>query len=236
MTHILLTRSAEENELTTQKINDVGFSSISLPMISYIDEKISEDLSDYHHIIVTSKYAAKIVSSYFDRKIECWAIGTESANILSQNPNITVTGIAKNVKELLSIIHMIPEEEATLFFESSIYLSGDIITQELPNFIKRLVIYKVLYTDKVSKHQLDSISNEKIKYILVYSKNCAINLVRLIEKYELFPYFKHSTVVAISEEVSSVFASINIKAIYSTEPVFENMLKLLIEHEQKSLY
>lgn len=232
MASILLTRSAAENELTAQKLNKLGFSTISLPMISYIDEEISEDISKYNHIIVTSKYAATIIAS-FDRKIECWVVGAESANILAKNPNITITGIATNIKELLSIIAMVPEEEAEVFFGSSIYLSGDIITQELPSFIKRCVIYKVLYTDKVSKHQIESISSNKIKYILVYSKNCAINLVRLIEKYDLFRYLQHSTVVAISKEVSSIFTNANIKAIYSTKPVFEDMLKLLIDHEQK---
>lgn len=232
MTNILLTRSAEENELTAQKLAALGFSTISLPMISYIYKEISEDISDYSHIIVTSKYAAKIVAS-FDRKIECWVVGEESANILSQNPNISITGVSKNVKELLAIISMVPEEEAEFFFQASIYLSGDIITQELPNFIKRLIIYKTLYTDSISKHQLETISREKSKYILVYSKNCAINLVRLIEKYDLFPYFQHSTIIAISKEVSLVFLDTNIKAIYSKKAVSEDMLKLLIEHEQK---
>lgn len=234
MASILLTRSKEENESTAKKLQHLGFDSLSLPMIEYIDQPISNnDLSQYKHIIVTSKYAAKMAYSIYTWPVECWVVGKKSASILKQNPYIKVTGIARNVKEILSIIDMIPEEEAEEFFNSSVYLSGDVITENLSPFIKRIIIYKVLYTVSISKHQIDNISNNNIKYILVYSKNCAINLVRLIEKYNLFQYLRESTIIAISEEVSDIFSRINIKSINSKEPNFEDMLKLLIAHEKK---
>lgn len=229
MSHILLTRSSKENELTSKKLESLGFSTISLPMLSYLDEEINyEEIAYYKHIIITSKYAARLISERYQHFAECWVVGKESAKILSENPNIRITGIAKNTEELLSIISMVPEEESEDFFKSTIYLSGDIITTPLPKFIKNLIIYRVFYTDLISKHQIDMISKEKIKYILVYSKNCAINLIKMIEKYGLFHYFRKSTVIAISKEVADVFDDSKIKAIYSREPVFEDMLKLLI--------
>lgn len=234
MASILLTRSKKENDYAAKKLNKLGFASISLPMLEYVDHAISSsDLSHYKHIIITSKYAAKIACSIYNKPVECWVVGKQSANILSQNPNIKVTGIAKNVKELLSIIDMISEKEAEEFFSFSAYLSGDVIAENLSPFIKRVVIYRVLYTDSISKHQIYNISNSNIKYILVYSKNCAINLVKLIEKYNLFQYLRDSTIIAISKEVSDIFSPINIRAISSEEPNFEDMLKLLISHEKK---
>lgn len=234
MTDILLTRSQVENEATSDKLSTLGFNSISLPIISY--QNLNLEITDqYTHIIITSKYAAKLISSKIKHKVECWVVGKESAAILQNNPNITVTGIAKNIKSLLEIIALIPEKEAHTFFNNSIYYSGDIITEDLPEFIKRQIIYEISYLNEIEDKLLNEIQSKSLKYIMVYSKNCGIRLINLIHKHNLLPYLKDSVLIAISAEVADLFSNIIEKRLYATEPSFENMLKLLIEHDQQQI-
>lgn len=226
MANVLLTRSKNENELATKKLSLLGFKTISLPILSYQDLPF-ELTETYKHIIITSKYAARLASKNINHPVECWAIGKESAAILANNPNIAITGVAKNLQELLGIISLIPEDEASDFFNQTIYLSGDIITKELPSYIKKQVVYKVSYLEEVEPLLLEKIKAEPIKYTLVYSKNCGINLIRLINKHNLLPYVKDSALIAISKEVSDLFNNFFLQRMHSSEPTFEHMIKLL---------
>lgn len=231
MTNVLLTRSQSENELAAKTLSSLGLKSISLPILSYQDLPL-EISENYKHIIISSKHAAKIASKTIVHQVECWVIGKESAKILATNPNIKITGVAKNLQALLEIISLIPETEASDFFDKSIYLSSNIITKELPSYIKKQVVYNVSYLDLLDETLLKNIKNEPIKYILVYSKNCGLNLIHLITKHNLLPYLKDSALIAISKEVSDLFEDLLSKRTYATEPTFENMLELLKKHEQ----
>ncbi len=226
MTNVLLTRSENENELAAQKLSSLGFKTIGLPILSYQNLPLEIE-ENYKHIIISSKYAAKIVAKNIKHKVECWVIGKESASILANNPNITITGVAKNLQALLEIISLVPEDEAADFFNQTIYLSGDIITKELPCYIKKHVIYKTSYLDEIEPLLLEKIRTQPIKYILVYSKNCGINLIHLINKHNLLPYVKDSVLIAISKEVSDLFDNLFLQRTHSSEPTFEHMIKLL---------
>lgn len=228
---VLLTRSEDENEIEAVKLLKSGFDIVSMPLLSYkdLDFEIEENVS---HAIVTSKHAARLIADKVASKLECWVVGSESAKILSSNPKIEVTGVAKNVKELLGVISMIPEDEAGDFFKNSTYYSSDVITWQLPAFINRQIIYNVSYLDLVSEHHLKIIKKSEIKYILVYSKNCAINLMSLIKRHALLPYLEKAYVVAISSDVAQLCNLFSMK-LAAANPSFENILELLIENEQR---
>lgn len=232
MANILLTRSAIENELTSEKLSSLGFDSISLPIISY--QNLHPIITDQStHIIVTSKHAARLLAKSIKHKVECWVVGKESAAILSENPNIEITGIAKNLQSLLEIISLVPEDEAPVFFNKTIYYSGDIITHDLPSFIPRQIIYHTSYLSDIEPELIEKIQTSPIKYIFVYSKNCGTTLINLIHKHNLLPYLQDSALIAISPEVSNLFEGIAIKRSHGAEPTFEHMIKILIAHEQQ---
>jgi uroporphyrinogen-III synthase len=232
MANILLTRSAIENQLTSEKLSSLGFSSISLPIISH--QNLNLEITDQStHIIITSKHAAGLLAKAIKHKVECWVVGKESAAILSKNPNIEVTGIAKNLQSLLEIISLVPEDEALIFFNKTIYYSGDVITHDLPSFIPRQIIYHTSYLSEIEPEVIEQIKITAIKYIFVYSKNCGTTLINLIHKHNLLPYLQDSALIAISPEVSNLFEGINLKRLHGAEPTFEHMIKILIEHEQQ---
>lgn len=227
---VLLTRSSEENELESKKLAIKGFDSVSLPML-YYDDLPFEIEGSVSHAIVTSKHAAKLLAKNVQNRLECWVVGHESAKILSSNPQIEVTGKAQNVKELLDVISMVSSDDAKDFFANSRYYSGDVITQELPSFIRREIIYNISYTDLVAAHHIEIIKKSQVKYILVYSKNCAINLMKLIQQYSLLPYLQDALVVAISKDVADVCKEFDVK--HAPRASFSSMLELLIENERK---
>lgn len=256
MNKILLTRSEEENELAARELSQLGFSPYFAPMLSYKNSPYDSS-TILQHIIITSKHAAKVVASWHlqpespedltgvgngegdkdkDREgklIEAWVVGQESATILQTNPCIKITGVAKNLKNLTNIISMIPQEEAPEFFAKTVYLSGNIVTHDLPEYIKRDIIYEVSYVEEIPENTVAAIKNGEIRYIMAFSKNSAINLIRLFRLYKLLPYVHHSAVIGISPEVARLFDGICSKVLHSELPNFSDMIKILV-HEQKN--
>ncbi|MES2215533.1 MAG: uroporphyrinogen-III synthase [Pseudomonadota bacterium] len=228
---VLFTRSSEENTAAISRVEKLNFNAYSAPMLYYKDVD-PYPISHKNHIIITSKYAAKIIAVKHSSHAECWVVGKESAKILERNPYLKITGISKNLKELLSVIKFIPEEEMGEFFENSLYLSGNIITEELPKFIERHVIYETCYTKELPQNVIETIQNYQIQYIMVYSKNCAVNLISLLTSYNLLPYIRASVVMALSQKIASIFDGLVVDTIYSHSANFEDTLKLLVQYEK----
>jgi len=226
MKTILLTRSDSENELAAIKISSLGYESYRAPMISYND--LPYDFHKLHkHIIITSKHGAQLASEHIINPLEAWVVGEESASILQQNKNITITGLARNLKHLMEAISLVQESEAEEFFADTVYLSGNIITQELPHRIKCDIIYETHYIKTLPKEVIEALQRDAINYIMVFSKNSATNLLQLLKQYDLLEYVKHSTVIGISHEVATLFSDICKKILYSEDATFSQMLELL---------
>lgn len=243
MLKVLLTRSKEENDLAATELSRLGWAFCLAPMLTY--KNLPYDFAALpRHIIITSKHAAKIVTAGITarpldpvyaqgQKCEAWVVGQESAAILEANPCIKITGVAKDLKALKAIISMIPEEEAAEFFASSLYLSGNIVTHDLPDYIKRDIIYEVFYADEIPEDAVSTIKNGEIEYIMAFSKNSAKNLIKLLGSYKLLPYIRHSAVIGISQEVAELFDGICSKSLHSESPNFSDMIKRLV-HEKNT--
>jgi uroporphyrinogen-III synthase len=230
MKTILLTRSETENTAAARKLSVFGYESYSAPMISYHDLQYNFNQPN-KHIIITSKHAAQLASKNVANPVECWVVGEESASILRKNKNITITGLARNLKHLMEAISLVQEDEAEEFFGGSIYLSGDIITQELPRHIKRDIIYETRYIKTIPEETIEAIKKDAINYIMVFSKNSAINLIETLTQHDLLKHLKHSTVIGISREVAILFSDICQKILYSEDATFSQMLELLDNDE-----
>jgi uroporphyrinogen-III synthase len=229
---VLLTRSREENDVAVEKLTAVGFQSLCAPMLHHTNLFLSSGGCIASHIIITSKYAAKIVTRHCSVNAKCWVVGLESASILRQNSCIEITFIAQNLQDLLKHIESIRASEGDAFFSSSLYLSGSIITKDLPAYITRQVIYATHYIKELPRNVINAITKGQVQYIMVYSKNCAINLIALLKANNLLSHIRTSVVIAISERVANIFDGIAKDTVYSHSANFEDTLKLLVKYEQ----
>lgn len=218
---VLLTRSQKENDILASAISELGFEPISCPTIEFQKLPIDlKSLESFDNIIVTSKFAATIISKIYPHKVNCLCVGEESASILSQNPNIKVTHIANSAEAL--------EYKAQL--HNAVYLSGNIVTVPFEK-ATRCIIYNTIYTENISQDALNAMHPE-VKFVLLYSKNCALNLINLLSKYNLLQTVKNSVVIAISSGVASIWEPYSAETLYPEAPQSTEVLKLLVEYER----
>jgi uroporphyrinogen-III synthase len=100
MPYVLLTRSEQENLRLAEILKEHGISSISSPQVILQERADDFNISQYNSIIITSKYAAQIVSRKLKNHVSAYVVGEESAKILGKSPFIKVEHIYQNVSEL----------------------------------------------------------------------------------------------------------------------------------------
>lgn len=227
---VLLTRSVAENYQLRRKLEKYRiFSSINCPLISFKGTDFDQNiLESYENIIITSKYAAKILNKIIKTPVQAFVVGKATAAALKEP--VAVEYIAGNVEELIGRLLRHPgfisgsQEVGTRHPElvlgsyempnqvqhdvhgndnSFLYLSSNEITEEFPPTIKRQIIYEVKYSEKLSEQQIKTIS-QGLDYILLYSHNCAKTMVKLLIKYDLLTKLAKTRVIAVSSKVANV--------------------------------
>lgn len=219
-TNVILTRSLEENNILAAKISTLGFNPISSPMLSY--ETLNSDFSrfsKYTDIIITSKFAAKIIAQHYMYDVKAWVVGKESAALLQTNKCIDIPGVYKNVEDMVSSL-------PNFMHGSAVYFSGDHITQEIP-FIDRYVVYNTEYSSKLTDETLDITKQNKAHFIMVYSSASVQNFMNLVKNYNLLQNLKNSVVIAISDEVGKILKPYVRDILSPKYPGSEEMIKLL---------
>lgn len=226
MKSVLLTRSQENNKHIIKKLNSYRltyerFRYIECPLLEYKNCQLGSDiLEDYDNIIITSKYAANIIDSWdIPQRKGLWVVGNKSQSIL-QNSRFKICYVAKNVQDL---INNLPNK----LYQQTIYLSSNEITQDLPNIIKREIIYQVNYKEYI--YEIDRLKTG-IDYILLYSQNCASTLLRLLINNNLLSLLSNTTIIAISAKVADIVRPITKNIFYCDSNKPEQMLELLMCH------
>lgn len=224
--NVWITRSKEDNEELENKLVNQGFKCFNCPLIKY--RNLESDLSvvlNYPNIIITSKYAAKIINKFIlnrNNSYNVWVVGIQSAEILSR---FNIKYIASDVDDL---IQSLPKNS----YHEYIYLSSNEITKDLPIQIKRQVIYEVNYLTDLSLEEIKFMQSNNFDYILLYSKNCAKTLITLLFKYDLIKYLKNPVIVAVSfnvaEEITDYFKNI----VYCKKGEYNKILELLVDYEK----
>ncbi len=195
MYNVLLTRSEEENIEFIASIKESMFNFESCPLIKYQNIKFDYSTIDqYSDIIISSKYAAKILPLASLHK-NIWVVGEESAKIL-ESKNYNIKYIADDFKQLLQNI---PKSN----YHNMIYLSGNHITKIPPIGIKRVVFYQVRYTNSLDEEQINAIKND-IDYIMLYSSNSARTFLKLLKAHNLIKPLENSIIIAISLKVAEI--------------------------------
>lgn len=215
---VLLTRSAEDNLEIISSLQPDVFKYICSPLVKYKSLQISENIENYSDIIITSKYAAKILTNHTKGlllKKNIWLVGKSSEQIFQDNFEIQY--VAANIEELMK---QLPGK----IYSKTLYLSSNEITKDLPAEIKRIIVYEVEYAKDLC--QIDEIE-KGINYILLYSYNATNTLIKLFTKNNLLPLLANSTVIAISEKVADNIRFFVKNVVYCDYGKPEQMLELL---------
>ena len=195
---VLLTRSTRENLLLKAKL-EAKLKCIECDLISYHPLPFDYlELNKYTDIIITSKYAAMIISSSDIKDKFAWVVGEVSAKILIEK-GYKIKYVAENSLELL---RQIPEN----IYSNAVYLSGNIITTEMPSAIHRKIIYNVIYREILTGQMINEIKNG-IDFILLYSENCAKTLIKLLQQNNLVKNLENSIVIGISSKVIKIISN-----------------------------
>lgn len=242
---ILLTRSADENQLLHNSLSKRGFVCYSIPLIEYKNHidlesqreknnfdqcirtyEIATQIQDYTNIIITSKYTAKLllladIPNMYQKIF--WVVGKVCANIL-RNKGYKIKYIAENINKL---IQNLPSS----ILQDTIYLSADQITMEMPKPVKRVITYQVKYKNHLNENEIQIIKNG-INYVTLYSENSAKTLYSLLISNNLLKYMGTAILVAISDKVATVICDHfkDVIIFKNTDDIINNLYK----YEQKS--
>jgi uroporphyrinogen-III synthase len=215
MPNVILTRTLEENKRLAPIISDMGFTPIYLPMLEQKDLGVDINLySEYEYLVVTSKFAAKIVSEKLAFEAKIYVVGKESARILSGNRFVEIVGVYKNISELNKVL---PRGMV-------IYFCGGHITKSLP--VRTIQIYETIYfTDHLN-------STASLDNILLFSELSAEHFLLFIKNHNLLRELKKSVIVCISSKVAKKFENLA-EVYFVSEPDEEAMLELLKKHGRR---
>ncbi|MDR0329561.1 MAG: uroporphyrinogen-III synthase [Rickettsia sp.] len=222
MKSVLLTRSLEDNnEIIRELEKNCSFKYICSPLVEYQALPLNSTiLHNYVNIIVTSKVAARILAGHQEvEQKNVWVVGNSSKLILEQR-NFVVRYVATNIQDLLENI---PQE----IYEQTIYLSSNEITQDLPQKIKRHIIYQVKYATQL--YQIAEIE-KGINFILLYSQNTTKTFIELLIKNNLLKLLDNSLVITISEKVANIIRYFAKNVVYCDNGQPQQMLELLIDN------
>jgi uroporphyrinogen-III synthase len=211
---VLITRSEEENQILKDTLEPIGFSCVKCSLIHYQDILFDySNLEKYTDIIITSKHAANIVAP---RRMNAFVVGEISARILREKGYI-IKCIASNVNELKNALPKNIDNKI-------IYLSGNIITTEMPNNITRKILYNVRYSDFLPT-EIQAELKIGIDFILLYSKNSAKTLIKLVLENDLFKYLNNTIVISISPRLQQIVRPYFTKNISAGAP--DKMIQVL---------
>lgn len=224
--NVIITRSAEENKVLAQNIMELGANPIESSMLRHviIPEvfKNLQKLESYQYLIITSKFAARLVSKHYHKNISAYIVGEESAKIIGLNPYININGVYNTISDLKN--SFIPDGKNTL------YLSGNHISEEIP-FAHRIVIYNTNYAENLSSEALNLLEKNSAEVIMFYSKNSAENFITLIKSKGgiILQNLKNSVVIALSKEIGSVLEKYVKHVLFPEIPNADAMLLKLKE-------
>ncbi|KJV55157.1 hypothetical protein OCHUTO_0951 [Orientia chuto str. Dubai] len=216
---LLLIRTAEENNLLQSKLSK-KCAVCSCPLINY--EVIKSDfsgISKEQKIVITSKFAAKIIAANINLHINCFVVGKISSQILQQNKFIKVIGVYNTVEKLLLNISEM---------KNIIYFCGNYITHNPPSHWEKKIIYSVKYEQDLTDDAKINLSLQQISHSLIYSYNSGLNLIKLLKKNKLLWTLQSIRIICISPKVGSLFTKIAKEVYFPTTPTSKNMIKILL--------
>lgn len=217
---ILSIRSVHHSEDMQISMSDLPVHLYEVPLLCYDVHHIDfRRLSRYTTLIITSKYAAALISRKYLFDVECMVVGEASAAILSHNPHIQVKAVFNDVDELKSAL-------ATQEKDTCLYLAADVISKGLQSYSCYRALYSTLYRNILESHELE-ILNSKIDYVFLHSENSARQFIYICKRYDLLQNFHKPVVITISDKVQKVVEAYLPRVISAAKPSNAAMINIL---------
>ena len=227
--HILFTRPLEDCHEIILKFQSLGHEVSHLPLIN-IEGLKHEPLNyfDFKGIIFTSSNAIKFLDiKKIDKKIICFCVGSATEKKAKSNgfQNIfAAEGNVNNLKELI-LQNFNPSEGKLL------YVSGEVVSNNLDEKlfsegynIYRVINYRANPIEKYDKNLIEKLKLKMPEIVYIYSKNSAINFLKVIKDHQLESLWMNTNLMCIGEKTSSILNEIKWKKIFLFNPGEEEFL------------
>lgn len=213
---ILITRAKTQTADLIAHLENAGFTIICEPIFDVeklppkiIDEKIAAA------IITSANACESLLASKISFETRIFAVGKQTAQKLInagyKNVVFPQEYNAKSLKNL--ILTQAAKNEGKI-----LYFHGEEITldfkEELENqgfMVDRILAYKINWHENFSPKFLTEIKNQKIDFVLFFSKNNAKNFYKLAKNNNLLEYFSNSQLLSISAEVTKTLENLGFK-------------------------
>ncbi|GAB4163246.1 MAG: palindromic element RPE1 domain-containing protein [Rickettsiaceae bacterium] len=196
---VLLTRSNIANMELREQLSDKNLEFLECSLIDYkLNNVTAEYINIFSGLVITSNFAARNVPKPLKDAMPVWVVGEKSADMLRKK--------GYHIQFCAPSAELLRGHIPSHLPKGVLYLSGNHISVEMPEFVTRKVIYEVTYLNALSREQVLRYK-QGIDYILLYSENCAKTLLRLLVENNLLNYLENTTIIAISSKVGSVFGN-----------------------------
>lgn len=237
--NLLITRPYEDSlelakKLAHKKINVIIDPLIIIESLDEVVKNLDQNkLSQYDLLIFTSKNALKIFALNSNcRNNQIIVIGIESyylAKNLGFNNIKTANGTAISMLETIMSMNKI---------NKILYLSGNVITQDLTHELKnkgydaeRLIIYKTFYAKRFSNQVSKLLFERKIDAVMLYSVKSAETFINNLKKLS-FDYDLCSVkLFTLSKKIANIVSNVKCHRIYiAKKPNQEEIIKLVEQY------
>ena len=219
MLNILVTRSKKENIIFAKNFKNTDskisfFNSFSFKLLNLNFNEFQQ----FKNVIITSKIAANIITNSICYPINCYVVGKNSAKILQYNKNITISGRYKNIATFKEDFLNLGNKE------NIIYYSGNFISFDFLG-IKRKIIYEIIYNQVIDINFQKKLSEADV--FVFYSCNTAKNFLHLLKKGGFLHLLSNKKIVALSNNIASLFTKISCEILYSSDSCNDQMVSII---------
>ena len=227
--HILFTRPLEDCHEMILKFQLLGHEISHLPLINIEGLKHEvPNYSEFKGIIFTSTNAIKFLDiKNINKKLKCFCVGSatekKARNAGFQNV-FAAEGNVNNLKEL--ILQNFNPTEGKL-----IYISGEVVSSNLDQelildgySIDRIINYRANEIKKYDENFIEKLKLNMPDITYIYSKNSAINFLKVIKNYQLETLWMNTNLMCVGEKTSAVLNEIKWKKIFLFNPGEEEFL------------
>ena len=217
--HILFTRPLEDCHEMILKFQSLGHEISHLPLINI--EGLKYEVPNYFEfkgIILTSSNAIKFLDiKNIDKKMLCFCVGSateKKARSVGFQNVFAAEGNVNNLKEL--ILQNFNSSEGKM-----LYVSGEIISSNLDKelisngySIERVINYRANPNENYNEELIEKLKLKMPEIVYIYSKNSAINFLKMIKNYQLETLWMNTNLMCIGEKTSSILNEIKWKKIF----------------------
>jgi uroporphyrinogen-III synthase len=231
---ILITRPEQDAQELSRILRDKKIEScidpcISFDLLSNYENKLNNKL-----FLISSKQAFfalqknKNLDKNFFVDNQFFIIGSKVAELCKNEGAKKIIEIFQNFSSFSKYISQ------NSIKDQINYMCGNIISEEAEEFInkfvlKKIIVYKTIPSKKFKKQTMKLIEENKISFVLIYSKFTATIFNQLIESHNLKDKAVNLKYICISERVAQYMKTLNYKLSISTDRPEQSAIVRLIE-------